>query len=81
MLTAAAMAAVLLATAVAVHDAEGNGGDQCYHEGNSKEVYYHGHLSVMVVCSEHNRFVLTGVVAGKDGTLVAVQRIEILAGY
>jgi len=75
----AAVAAILLAAAVAVHDAEGDGRDDRYHKGHREEVDDHGHLVVVVVGREHHRLVLARVEAREDGALDAVVPVEVLA--
>lgn len=77
----ASVAAILLAAAVAVHDAQGNGRDDRYHKGHREEVNDHGHLVVVVVRCQHHRLVLSRIEARKDGTLDAVVTVKVLTRH
>lgn len=70
-----------VAAAVAVHDAEGGRGGECYHEGHGEVVYDYGDLLFFVVVREDDGPVLPRVVAGELGALGAVHGGEVGAPH
>lgn len=77
----AAMAAILFTSAIAVHDAQGDGWDDRYHKRHHKKMNYHGDLVVVVVGGEYDGLVFARIETRIDGALDAVVQIEVLTRH